>query len=310
MALDMANAVSKLRSLTGKFDKRVKSTAPYYPTLCTVIPSDGFDEEYGLLGAVPSVREWIGDRQFKDPRALNFTIVNKHWESGIKIDKNRMKDDRMGIYVPMFESLGVKAARYPDTLLLGNVMKNADTLICLDGQNFFDTDHVWGKSGTQSNDLAFDVADPNKPTVDELQDALDAMLHQMMSFKDDEGDFFHDDAVIGFGDSMQLEVVCPLKYRKTMLKAVTSGITVNGGDTNVVITDARVVGTPHFDGNFFDLYRTDVPFKPYIFQTREPITRQIKGMDDHEFKDAKFMTEQRNNIGLGAWWDAVRATLS
>ncbi|MBW3543445.1 MAG: Mu-like prophage major head subunit gpT family protein [Planctomycetes bacterium] len=308
MGLDTAAAVAKLRSLTAKFDNKVRSTTPYYSRLCTIIPSDGYDEEYGLLGAVPQVREWLAERKFHSVRAAKFTIENKHWESGIAVEKTRIRDDRMGIYVPMFENLGVRAVRHPDKLLLGTLVANAETTVCLDGQFFFDTDHLWGDSGSQDNDLSRDIVDPAAPTVDEFKAALNAALIQMMSFKDDFGEFLHDDAVIGAASGMELLVQVPLKYREVAIKATTSGIMVNNGETNVVIADALVAATPHMTGNKFDLYRTDTPVKPYIFQAREPLSRAMKGMEDMEFKDVKFMTEARYNLGYGAWWNAVRVT--
>jgi phage major head subunit gpT-like protein len=310
MSLDTAAAVAKLRSLTGKFDNAVKSTTPFYSKLCTVIPSDGFDEEYGMLGSVPQVREWMDDRQFHAPRAAKFTIENKHWESSIEVEKARIRDDRMGIYNTLFSSLGVRAARHPDKLLLGDLLVNATTNLCLDGQAFFDTDHSWGDSGTQDNDLTGAAASGTTPTLDEFVAALDTSFNAMLGFKDDKGEFLHDDAVIGAGTGMELVLVTSLAYRKMALKATTSGITVNNGETNVVITDAQVVASPHITGAYFDLYRVDTPFKPYIFQAREQLSRQMKGMDDIEYKGVKFMTEARYNVGYGAWWNAVRYTFT
>lgn len=314
MSLDTAAAVAKLRSLTGKFDNAVRATTPFYTKLCTVIPSDGYDEEYGMLGSVPSVREWMDDRQFHAPRAAKFTIVNKHWESSMEVEKTRIRDDRMGIYSSMFESLGQRAARHPDKLLLGDLVLNATaaTSLCLDGQIFFDTDHVWGDSGTQDNDLTGAAATGTLPTLAEFQSALESCINAMLAFKDDKGELLHDDVIFGSGNGMELLLLVPLRMRKVALQATTSGILVGGGDTNVVIADAQVVATPHFgaSGAFFDLYRTDTPFKPYIFQAREPLSRSMKGLDDHEFKNVKFMTEARYNVGFGAWWNAVRYTFT
>ena len=310
MSLDTAAAVAKLRSLTAKFDNRVKATTPFYPKLCTVIPSNGADEEYGMLGSVPAIREWLADRKFHSVRAAKFTIVNKHWESSIAVPKTAISDDRLGLYGPMFETLGTRATRHPDKLLLSDLVVNATAQTCLDGQFFFDTDHSWGDSGSQDNDLTGPAATGTTPTLTEFQDALEASLNAMLAFKDDKGEFLHDDAVIGAGNGMELLILCPLAYRKTAIKATTNGIAINNGETNVVIADAQVVASPHITGAYFDLYRLDTPFKPYIFQAREPLSRQMKGMDDVEFKDVKFMTEARYNIGYGAWWNAVRYTFT
>lgn len=310
MSLDTAAAVAKLRSLTGKFDNSVKATTPFYPTLCTVIPSDGADEEYGMLGSVPSVREWLGDRDFHSVRAAKFTIENKHWESSIRVDKTRIRDDRMALYAPMFASLGARAARHPDKLLLSDLVVNATTDLCLDGQAFFDTNHSWGDSGTQDNDLTGAAATGTNPTVDEFKASAVAALTAMLGFKDDKGELLHDDVVMGVNGGLELIALVPLSMWEVAGKAFTPGIFLNNGETNVPIATAKVVPTPHFTGAYWDLYRVDTPFKPYIFQAREPLTRQMKGLDDVEFKDVKFMTEARYNVGYGAWWNAVRYTFT
>lgn len=312
MALDTAAAVAKLRSLTGKFDNSVKATTPFYPRLCTVIPSDGADEEYGMLGSVPQLREWLGERNFHTARAAKFTIENKHWESSVLVKKTHIADDRMALYGPMFSSLGVRAARHPDKLLLSDLIVNATaaTSLCLDGQIFFDTDHSWGDSGTQDNDKTSAIVVAANPTVTEFKTALTGALNTMLAFKDDKGELLHDDAVIGAGDGMELLILCPLKYRQVAIEATSQGILIGGGNTNVVIVMADVIATPHITGDYFDLYRTDTPFRPYIFQAREPLQRRMKGMDDIEFKDVKFMTEARYNLGYGAWWNAIRHTFT
>lgn len=311
MPLDSAAAVAKLRSLTAKFDNKVRATEAFYPTLCTVVPSNGADEEYGMLGSVPSVREWLADRQFHSVRAAKFTIENKLWESSVQVRRTDMDDDRMGLYNGMFESLAVRAKRHPDKLLLGNLVVNATSAACLDGQYFFDTDHSWGDSGTQDNDKTSDIVSASAPTLDEFKAALNGALTAMLSFKDDKGELLHDDVVMGMNGGMELILLCPLKYWEVANRATTAGIQVNNGETNVPIATAKVIPTPHITGDYFDLYRTDSPFKPYIFQARQPLRTQMKyRAADIEFKDAKFMTEARYNLGYGAWWNAVRHTFT
>lgn len=314
MSLDSAAAVAKLRSLTHKFDLKIRATKPFYPRIATVIPSDGADEEYGMLGSVPAIREWLADRQFHTPRAAKFTIENKLWESSIAVQKTHIRDDRMGLYGPMYEQLAVRAARHPDKLLLGDIVLNgtAATAISLDGQLFFDTDHAWGSSGAQDNDLTQNIVAPSAPTIDEFKASVVLALQAMMLFKDDKGELLHDDVVFGAGDGMELLAMVPINMLDVARKAFMPGITINNGETNVPISTADVVSTPHFGaaGVFWDLYRLDTPFKPYIFQAREPLTRDTKGLDDIEFKDVKFMTQARYNLGYGAWWNAVRTTFT
>ncbi len=315
MSLDTAAALAKLRSLTGKFDNSVRATTPFYSKLCSVIPSDGFDEEYGMLGSVPAIREWLAERQFHTPRAAKFTIENKLWESSIEVAKTHIADSRLGMYSTMFQSLGTRAARHPDKLLLGGLMVNgtgATNGTCLDGQFFFDTDHSWGDSGTQDNDLTQNIAVPASPTIDEFRASVALAIQAMLLFKDDKGELLHDDVILGGGIGMELLAMVPVNMMEVATKVFKSGISINNGETNVPIVIAEVAATPHFGaaGVFWDLYRLDTPFKPYIFQAREPLTRQMKGLDDIEFKDVKFMTQARYNLGYGAWWNAVRTTFT
>lgn len=306
MPLDTAAAVAKLRSLTVKFDNKVKATTPFYPTICTIVNSDGADEEYGMLGSVPAVREWLGDRQFNSVRAAKFTIENRPWESSISVLKDHIDDDRLGLYTPLYENLATRAARHPDKLILGELLTNAETSVCLDGQFFYDTDHQWGSSGAQSNLISTAIAAAATPTINEFKDALSAAVQAMLKYKDDQGEFIHDDAVYGLDSGMQLVALVPLHYLDVANRATTYGIMVNNGETNVPAVVAQIVSTPRITGNQFDLLRVDTPVRPFIFQEREPLSRRLKGMDDIEFRDVKFMTKARYNAGYGAWWNAVR----
>ena len=82
--------------------------------------------------------------------------------------------------------------------------------------------------------------------------------------------------------------------------------TIISNSTNVVLDRPKVVETPFLTAAT-DMYLFNLrgPLKPMVFQAREPITRQMKGMDDKETKDVKFMTEARYNVGYLAWWTAI-----
>lgn len=162
MALDTAKATAVLRDLTNKFDLAVETADPFYPDICTVVPSNGLSERYGMLGQMPGVREWVGDRKFEQLRAGDFTITNKHWEQSLEIQRTDIEDDRMGMYGPVMEQLGAEAAYHPDELLI-TLIQNGESSASFDGQFFFDTDHSWGDSGTQDNDLTSNITTPSAP---------------------------------------------------------------------------------------------------------------------------------------------------
>lgn len=306
MALDTAKATVTLRTLTKKFDNGIAAATPFYPQLCTIVQSDGADEAYGMLGKMPGVREWLGDRQFKELRAGTFTIANKHWESSLLIKKNDIADDRMGMYGPMMQDLAIEAAYHPDELFF-TAMVDGESTACFDGQYFFDTDHSFGDSGSQSNDLTYTAATSTIPTVAEFKAAFTAARVAMLKYKNDQGKLLNRPITTGLTNL--LVVVNPdfEPIAKEALLAPLSG----GGNTNVVVDAPRIVSSAHLtDTSKMYLFNLDGALKPFVFQAREPLSRQMKGMDDSETKDVKFMTEARYNVGYLAWWKSVLTTFT
>lgn len=305
MALDTAKATVTLRTLTKKFDNRLASATPFYPRMCNVIQSNGADEAYGFLGSMPGIREWLGDRQFKELRAANFTIANKHWESSLLIKKTDIRDDRMGMYGPLMEDLAVEAAYHPDELFFQALIAGESTA-CFDGQYFFDTDHSWGDSGSQSNDLTATAATSTIPTAAEFRTAFHAARAAMLKFTNDQGKLLNRPVSTGLSNLVVLvnpdfEVIANEALRSTILS----------NNSNIVIDAPTIISSAYLtDTSKMYLFNLEGALRPFVFQAREPLTRQMKDMDDLETKDVKFMTEARYNVGYLAWWKGVLTTFT
>ena len=305
MALDTAKATVTLRTLTKKFDNRVQSATPFYPQLCTVVDSDGADEAYGILGDMPGVKEWLGDRQFKELRAGTFTIANKLWEDSLLIKKTDLADGRTLMYGPLMEDLGIEAAHHPDELFF-TAMVNGETETCFDGQYFFDTDHSWGESGSQSNDLTQAAATSTIPTAAEFRTAFHAARAAMLKFKNDQGKLLN--RPVSTGLKNLLCVVNP-DFEVIAKEALTAQILSN--NSNVVVDAPTIVSSAYLtDTSKMYLFNLDGALKPFVFQQREALSRQMKGLEDIETKDVKFMTQARYNLGYLAWWKAVLTTFT
>ena len=301
MTLTTAKAEVVMRDITAKFDNSVRAATPFYPRVCTVMPSNGRDEKYDFLGNMPGVREWKGDRKFQQLRAASFEIENKHWESSLLVSKNDIKDDRLGMYGPLTEDLAAEATHHPDELWFDTLIAGTSTA-CFDGQYFFDTDHSWGDSGSQSNDLTSTVVSNVAVTVAEFKTAYHAARSAMLNFKRDNGKFFRRPVVMGMSNLM---LIVPTELEEVATTAVTATL-VGGGDTNVIIDKPKIVTSPYLTtATSFYLLNLGDSLKPFVFQAREPLSRSYKGMDDLETKDIKFMTEARYNLGYLAWWNAV-----
>lgn len=307
MAVDTAKATVVLRDITQKFDNAVKSATPFYPRICNVVRSRRADEKYAFLGNMPGVREWLGDRQFKQLRAANFTVVNKEWEDSLEIEKNDIDDDTLSMYGPLASQLGVEAAYHPDELLFETMLVNGESTACFDSQFFFDTDHSWGDSGTQSNDLTPSASDTSAVTAAEFKTAYHAALTAMLDFKNDYGKLLNRPVHTSFKNIL---VIVPTELWEPALTGLKSNL-LGGGDTNIVLHQPEVVVCPHLtDGTKFYVFNLGGMLRPFVFQARRPLRRQTKQLADNEYKTVKFMADARYNVGYFAWWTSILSTFT
>jgi phage major head subunit gpT-like protein len=206
----------------------------------------------------------------------------------------------------MFEQTGQNVASFPAEQVF-TALKNGFSTLGPDGQYFFDTDHSWGDSGTQDNDLTYAAATSTVPTAAEFKAAFTAARVAMLKYKNDQGKLLN--RPVSTGLKNLLVVVNPdfEQIAKDALLSTLSG----GGNSNIVVDVPTIVSSAHLaDTSKMYLFNLDGALKPFVFQAREPISRQMKGLDDIETKDVKFMTESRYNVGYLAWWKAVLTTFT
>lgn len=307
MTVNTAKYISAQRDLTIRFREAADAATPFYPTLCTEVKSGGADEKYGMLGAMPGVREWLGERQFKQLRGAEFVIPNREWENSLEVDKNDVDDDRLGLYQASFGDFGVEAMHHPDELLF-EALVDGETAPCFDGQFFFDTDHTWGDSGTQSNDLTHAANDGTTPTAAEFRSAFHQARTAMLKYKNDQGKKLNRPVSTKMSS---LLVVVPPELELQAYEGLTATFNSQGA-SNVVIDVPRIVVSPILeDATKFYTFHLSGALKPFVFQKRRPLRTPVwKGMDDPETKVLKMMTDARYNLGYLAWWKAVLTTFT
>lgn len=141
MLVNVANLRTLYTGYSAAFAGGVAAAgAPLYTRVATVVPSATRSNEYGWLGQMPRIREWIGDRVVQNLDTKGYTIKNRSFESTIAVSRDDIEDDNIGIYTPMFTEFGRSSATFPDELTWGLFSAGFNTP-CFDGQYFFDTDH-------------------------------------------------------------------------------------------------------------------------------------------------------------------------
>lgn len=151
MIINASNIASATRGFKAVFQRGFDSLTPMYAQVATTVPSSTLIEDYGWIGDIPGMREWVGDRNIHNLSQHDYSIRNKDFELTIGVDRNRFEDDQYGIFSPMMESMGYEARIHPDKLVFALLAAGFATL-CYDGQYFFDTDHpVLDSSGTSQS---------------------------------------------------------------------------------------------------------------------------------------------------------------
>ena len=117
------------------FNKVFSETETKYEKIATTVPSKTKEENYKWLGKIPSMREWIGDREIQNLSASDYTIKNKDYELTVGVDRNDIEDDTLGIYNPVVSDIAASTKTFPDKLVFKMLKEGFDNK-CYDGQPF------------------------------------------------------------------------------------------------------------------------------------------------------------------------------
>lgn len=140
MIINSGNLAILFRAFNTAFQSGFTGVEPWWNKIATLVPSNTAVEDYGWLGDIPGLREWIGDRVIRNLSQSDYSIKNKPFELTIGVKRDKIEDDQYGIYTPMFQMMGDSAAKHPDELVFALLLAGFATA-CYDKQYFFDTDH-------------------------------------------------------------------------------------------------------------------------------------------------------------------------
>jgi len=188
MSVQSLNALSS-RAIIGRYYATLESLGiPAWVNATSMEFNSNQDKEtYKFLGQSPVFREWLGGRQHKGLKVNSIEIENKHYEATLDIDVSDIRRDKTGQIMVRVDDLARRTQDHWNSLLSTLILDGDGTSgICYDGQEFFDTDHSEGDSGTQQNDIdATDVAALNltvtAPTAAEMSAAILEVIAYMHS---------------------------------------------------------------------------------------------------------------------------------
>lgn len=133
------------RAIIGRYYQRLEQNPglQWVGAVSNYFTSDQESETYKWLGQVPVMREWIGGRNAKGFRENGITIENKHFEATLEVLVRELKRDKTGQVMVRVDELADRTNAHW-AKLLSELIENAESTVCYDGQYFFDTDHAAG----------------------------------------------------------------------------------------------------------------------------------------------------------------------
>lgn len=305
------------RAVLGQFYRTLEETqaAAWINGLAMPISSNQESEEYKWLGMSPALREWGGGRQAKGFRDNGQVVKNKVFEATLKVALDDARRDKTGQIMIRVDELATRAALHP-TKLVSTLINDGETGLCYDGQFFFDTDHAEGDSGTQSNDITFDISDAGSggtatvPTPLTIQRATMAAVAQMMGFKDDQGEPMNETAT-------QFVCMVPPTFMGATITALSSRMLANtednplaggaGGFTVIPVINPRLTWTTKLA-----VFRADGRVKPFIWQEEQGVqVDAIAEGSELEFQQREhhYGVTRICNAAYGYWQHGCLVTL-
>ncbi len=316
----MDQSLLSSRAIIGMYYARLEmnSGMAWIDGVSNLFGSDQASETYNFLGQSPAMREWLGSRQAKGFSGQGITIVNRHYEATIEVQKKDARRDKTGQIRTRMDEFADRGQTHWASLL-STLLINASSTACYDGQFFFDTDHAEGDSGSQSNDITVDISalpaavhgSVTAPSVEEMQQTMLAAVAQIMSFKDNQGEPMNENArrfLVVVPVSLYLVAVAAVSTLATAALQQNLNPNIIAGLTVDVQMNPRLTWT-----DSFAVFRTDSPIKAFIRQTEQETELKAKA-EGSEFEfdnDAwQFGIDAWRGTGYGYWQRSCYVTMT
>ena len=309
-----------VRNIRGMFYEALSSAKgiAWVEAISNLFTSDQESETYKWLTQAPMMREWVSGRQKKQFTTQGITIENLEFEATVGIRGKDLRRDKTDQIMIRLQDL-VKRSYTHWAKLLTALIVNGTSLRAYDGQYFYSASHEEGSSGVMSNLLTVsDYAElgtpstASNPTVDQMADIVIKVIQHMYSFKDDQGEPRNEDA-------MDFRIMVPTNLYGVTAAACKSLMlsSASGSRDNPVLAqefsvkpvqNARLSSTTEIYA-----FRTDAAAKALIRQSETEVNPEILGPgSDHWFKEKEMLVgiDATRNVGLGMWWQSVKATIS
>ena len=224
-------------------------------SLATTYTSDSQSNHYAFMEAMGGWSEWNGARQFKDVSSVDFAVLNKDFEMSIKMPKNQIEDDQVGMYIGLVPQMVQGWFKKQQALIMSVLTSNP---------NAYDGVALFSAAGRTYGDNTI----ANRVTTALSSATFEAARVAMMSYLDHAGE-----PLAVMPDTL---VVGPA-LEKTAFEVVKNYFGIDASGTIQIenffaTTGTRIVVSPYLVGeyaNYWYLADTSDVIKGVLLQIRE-----------------------------------------
>lgn len=255
-------------------------------TLALRSTSKAAEEIYGWLGAIPGLRELVGEIEIANILEHAYRIPNKEFERTIAVKRASIERDTLGTYTPLLTAIGIAAAEHADELLVARMI-GGFTELCYTGLPFFALNHEPKKGGVKFSNLT-----TKKLSRDNFRTAREAIQSRLN----------YEGRPMNLGRKLVL-VVSP--KNQSLALEITAAEKVAGGDSNVDkgTATAMVINRLAANPDMWFLFDLGWPVKPFINQIEleTEFTSLDNPRDHHVFFKKEYLHQayRRGNVGFG-----------
>jgi phage major head subunit gpT-like protein len=260
------------------------------------------EEKYWIPESMPGLYEWIDERHFGDFLDNNYTVTNKHYESGLSVDRDTIDDSReyLGGNVEMWIKTLVNSYKdFPDQLIEADIEANGNAW---DGEAFFKTSRSLDTGGNTINNLATGTSSTTYSFAEFEADFV-ANKTKLLGFRDKNNRALNKGAKLAVLVPRHLEDLAQ-KLLTARADRVYDGTAeksnIYAGAAEVYVNWEQTSSS----NNDWYLINTSAPFKPFLIQDRKGV--QWDMFDDKMLKDIKYGMDFRMGSALLNFFSIIK----
>ena len=120
-------------------------TPSVYKRFTQIIKMNTKTIEAPILSMIGPLREWIGPRLIETLSFNSYAITAKKYEKTVKIPREAVEDDNVGLYTSQLETLGRQTNALYDQQVVAK-LQNGEVDLCYDKLSFFNASHPTGQA--------------------------------------------------------------------------------------------------------------------------------------------------------------------